>query len=119
MFERLIDEVTSALYEKDPGLLERYGERGRAKCREDNEHHFRHLETACLMKDKTIFTDYAVWLSGILIRHGLTPGHLIDNFKEIDAALQRAQELPAEIREGYGLLLDAAIHRLEQPEQQA
>ncbi|AEI39354.1 hypothetical protein [Paenibacillus mucilaginosus] len=115
---RLIDEVTSAVYENDPHLLERYGERGRVKCREDNEHHFRHLETAYLMKEKAIFTDYALWLSEILSRHGMEPGHLIDNFREIDAALQRTPELSVELREGYGLLLDAAVHRLRQLERQ-
>ncbi|CEG28825.1 hypothetical protein [Bacillus sp. B-jedd] len=85
--EQIIDTVTAKIYEREPGLLERYGEKGKLKCKEDNLHHFNHLKTAYELNDKAVFTDYALWLNGILTKHGMSTQHLIDNFAIIEEVL--------------------------------
>uniref|UniRef100_A0A4Y8Q1P5 Uncharacterized protein n=2 Tax=Paenibacillus athensensis TaxID=1967502 RepID=A0A4Y8Q1P5_9BACL len=83
LFSALSERVTADIYADFPELLERYGERGRQKCIDDNMHPFRHLETADALRCVKVFTDYAVWPDGILRKHGMTTALLIDNFERI------------------------------------
>lgn len=82
------EKVTSKIYERTPSLLERYGERGKKKCLEDNLHHVRQLSTAVELNNGEFFVDYARWLNGILMRHGMETSHLIENFEIIFIALE-------------------------------
>jgi hypothetical protein len=86
----MVEEVTKRIYEKDPTLTERYGEKGRAKCVEDNHHHFQHLETAHELDNVVFFTDYALWLNGILQKFGMSTQLLMDNFTFIIEVLKEA-----------------------------
>jgi hypothetical protein len=79
----MVERVTEKIYKNDPSLMDRYGEKGRAKCIEDNHHHFKHLETAYELDNKGFFTDYALWLDGILQKFGMTTALLMDNFSII------------------------------------
>jgi hypothetical protein len=110
---RMIDEITQGIYEAYPELLSKYGEQGKQKCREDNRHHLRHLETAYQVGSDQVFVDYAIWLNGILIRHGMGPEHLIDNFERIYQVLQ-GKELPEGLAEAYGRMLGKGIDVLRQ-----
>lgn len=83
----MIEAVTAKIYQQEPSLLERFGERGKEKCKEDNHHHFNHLKTAYELNDTTVFADYAVWLNGILTKHGMKTKHLLDNFQIIETVL--------------------------------
>lgn len=84
--ETIIDEVTEGIYRDYPALLEKFGERGRQKCREDNQHHIKHLQTAENMGDSQFFIDYAHWLNGILTSRGMKTEHLVDNFYRLQKA---------------------------------
>ncbi|WP_166243464.1 hypothetical protein [Paenibacillus turpanensis] len=90
--EACIEDALKGMYEAFPELLERYGERGVQKCREDNRHHFRHLDTAYLLRSSNIFTDYALWLNGMLVRFGMKPDHLIDNFERLIRSIPKRFE---------------------------
>ncbi|WP_226537523.1 hypothetical protein [Fictibacillus halophilus] len=79
----MVERVTEKIYENDPSLMDRYGEKGRTKCIEDNHHHFKHLETAYELNNEDFFTDYALWLDGILQKFGMTTELLMDNFSLI------------------------------------
>lgn len=79
--DEIVDQVTEKIYRLEPALLERFGEQGKAKCREDNHHHLKHLQTAYELNETKVFTDYTVWLNGILTRHGMKTKHLINNFE--------------------------------------
>ncbi|MBS2970632.1 hypothetical protein J9317_17960 [Metabacillus sp. KIGAM252] len=81
-------QVVEGIYEQYPELLEKYGETGKRKCREDNEHHLKHLATAYEAQMPKIFTDYAVWLNNVLTSRGMKSEHLIDNFERIEKALE-------------------------------
>lgn len=79
----MVERVTEKIYENNPTLMERYGEKGKTKCIEDNHHHFKHLETAFELDNAEFFTDYALWLDGILQKFGISTEHLMDNFSII------------------------------------
>jgi hypothetical protein len=79
----MVERVTEKIYENDPSLMDRYGEKGRTKCIEDNHHHFKHLETAYELDNEEFFIDYAQWLDGILQKFGMTTELLMDNFSLI------------------------------------
>ncbi|WP_026571150.1 MULTISPECIES: hypothetical protein [Sediminibacillus] len=83
----VIDQAVAGIYRQNPGLLEKFGERGIVKCREDNQHHMDHLETAFSVDDVQIFIDYAVWLNDILTVRGMKTEHLISNFRLIQEAI--------------------------------
>ena len=86
--QRALDEVVNGIYQAYPSLLERYGEAGKQKCREDNQHHLDHLKTAFEVKNEQLFVDYSLWLNDILTARGMKPEHLIDNFERIQSAIQ-------------------------------
>ncbi|EWG12993.1 hypothetical protein [Cytobacillus firmus] len=111
-YEKIVNGVTEKIYEREPSLLQRFGVQGKEKCREDNHHHMKHLETAYELDQSAFFTDYAVWLDGILKKHGMESRHLIDNFEIIQAVLAEEKE-SAEKAERFHLYLAEAISVLK------
>jgi len=112
-YERLIDRVTQLIYEADPSLMDRYGEKGVQKCKDDNAHHMRHLETALELGDSRVFSDYAVWLNGILNTYGMRTRTLTDNFRYLQQSLSTVDELDEPTKRAFGQYLTDAINRLE------
>ncbi|QCT01223.1 hypothetical protein E6C60_0500 [Paenibacillus algicola] len=112
----MIQQVMDMIYTADPSLLQRYGERGRQKCREDNLHHLKHLETAFQLGNTSVFTDYALWLEGILSKHAMKTRTLTDNFQYMLDSLDLARSLDERARQAYRQYLEAAIHALQQHE---
>lgn len=90
--EELADRATKKIYEAEPSLLIRFGERGKEKCLEDNHHHLKQLQTAYELNESSFFIEYALWLNGILTRHGMKTKHLIDNFEIIRELLATGRE---------------------------
>lgn len=106
----IIDQVTEEIYRDYPVLLEKYGEQGRKKCREDNEHHIKHLQTAVSLGDKQFFIDYAHWLNGILTSRGMKTDHLVDNFKRLHSAFKNSQD---DLSAKFTNILEDSINSLE------
>ncbi|TLS34956.1 hypothetical protein FCL54_23090 [Pseudalkalibacillus caeni] len=106
----MIDEITEGIYQDYPELLERYGERGREKCREDNQHHFHQLHTAYKMKNDQFFIDYANWLNGVLTSRGMKSEHLIDNFNRIKKSVWKEEQ--SDEQEAYIHMLQKANESL-------
>ncbi|MBL0388229.1 hypothetical protein JJB07_16570 [Tumebacillus sp. ITR2] len=106
----LVDEVTAGIYEEFPELLERYGERGKVKCREDVFYHLEHLQIAFNMKQDKLFVDYAIWLDGLLRSRGMTTAHVVDSFSRIERAM--AGKLPGDLQAGFAHLLQLAVKTL-------
>ncbi|MBT2641365.1 hypothetical protein J7I80_03860 [Bacillus sp. ISL-41] len=92
LMNSIIEEVTEGIYRDYPVLLEKYGERGRQKCKEDNEHHIKYLQTAASMDEEKYFIDYAHWLNGILTSRGMKTEHLIDNFQRLISAFEKSND---------------------------
>lgn len=110
--ELIVNQVTAMIYEKEPSLLERFGEKGKEKCREDNHHHMKQLHAAYELDQADFFIDYALWLDAILRKHGMTTQHLIDNFSIIKTILHEAQFAKQEVTESYITYLDQAMEAL-------
>lgn len=110
-YHPIIDDVITEMYKNDP-TLERYGEKGKAKCREDNEHHFHHLETAYQLNNSMMFVDYAMWLNGILKKHGMETKHLVTNFQLILKYMKN--RLEKEKEDTFVFYLQEAIILLEE-----
>jgi hypothetical protein len=84
--EALARSVTGALYRESPGLLDRYGERGREKCLQDMRHNWEHLEPAVEFETPGLFAEYARWVDGVLRSRGVDPPLLARCFELMDAA---------------------------------
>ena len=69
--EELAHAVTDALYADDPGLLERFGEAGRAKCLQDMRYCLEHLAPALALDDPPLFERYVRWLESLLAVRGI------------------------------------------------
>ncbi|WP_079509253.1 hypothetical protein [Mesobacillus jeotgali] len=107
----VIEDVTEGIYKDYPDLLEKYGERGRQKCREDNEHHIKYLQAAAEMDEEKYFVDYAHWLDGILTSRGMKTEHLVDNFARLKTAFQKMNEDEHSVI--YVKMLETAINSLK------
>ncbi|MFC4101956.1 globin family protein [Paenibacillus xanthanilyticus] len=112
MYDAIIREVTAGIYEAYPELMDKYGEAGKRKCIEDNEHHCRYLETSLALRDDKVFTDYALWLNNLLQKRGMSADHVIDNFERIAAAVQG--RMPDEKQTRIARLLQSAIRLLRE-----
>lgn len=64
--EVLAQDVTARLYREQPGLLDRWGERGRAKTLQDMRHNIDHLIPAVDMADASMFVRYTEWLEELM-----------------------------------------------------
>ncbi|SIT03862.1 hypothetical protein SAMN05421799_110111 [Alicyclobacillus vulcanalis] len=104
--------VVESMYADHPELYDRYGERGREKCLEDNLHHVRHLRTCYELQDARFFVDYARWLDGILRAHGMETEHLLDNFRRMLDTVASVSSLSAAERTWYTSCLHQACEML-------
>ncbi len=85
--DTIIDEVVADIYTAYPELLTRFGEHGKKKCREDNQHHFNTLEVAYKLNNDQAFLDYTEWLNTLLTSRGMKSEHIIDNYIRIKQAI--------------------------------
>lgn len=69
--DELAARITEALYRDDPGLMARYGERGRAKCLQDMRYNLEHLAPALALDEPDMFRKYVRWLVDLLGAHGV------------------------------------------------
>ena len=109
-----IEQVTERIYALDPSLQERYGEKGKDKCRADNNHHLEHLQTAYELNNTKVFTDYTLWLNGILQKYGMKTQTLLDNFVILKEELALLPNMSDQQQQMYLSCLTDAIDILEQ-----
>lgn len=75
--ETVARAATDALYAEMPGLMERYGARGREKCLQDLRYHVEHLVPAVELEDPASFGGYAAWCDEVLRTRGIPTGELV------------------------------------------
>jgi hypothetical protein len=75
----LAEAVVARQYELQPGLRERYGEGGRAKCVQDTEYHLAYLAAAVAYSSPALFADYIAWAKAVLAAFGVGPGDVEQN----------------------------------------
>lgn len=69
--EALARAITDALYARRPDLVDRWGERGRAKCLHDMRHNLEHLAPAVALGEPALFAGYVRWLDDLLRARGI------------------------------------------------
>jgi hypothetical protein len=72
--DELADAITEVLYHRDPSLTQRFGESGRAKCRQDMRYSLEHLAPAVALHDTSLFARYVTWLESMLAARGVGSG---------------------------------------------
>ncbi|KAA0547344.1 hypothetical protein FZW96_10730 [Bacillus sp. BGMRC 2118] len=110
-YELITHDVTESIYKANPILLDKFGQRGKQKCKEDNLHHLRHLQTAFELKNSFVFIDYTNWLNNLLTNRGMETIHIIDNFERLETAI--IGKLEQEIETAFIHYLQEAIHVLK------
>src|SRR5664279_1441775 len=62
----LTQATVEALVRARPGLFERFGASGKAKCAEDTQYHLQYLSGAIAASDQKLFVDYVAWVKVML-----------------------------------------------------
>jgi methanogenic corrinoid protein MtbC1 len=76
----LAEAVVSRQYRLQPGLRERYGEGGQARCVQDTEYHLAYLAAAVTYSSPALFTDYVAWARAVLAAYGVGTEDVEANF---------------------------------------
>ncbi|MFP7495102.1 hypothetical protein SFC66_15100 [Terribacillus saccharophilus] len=81
--DALLDRIVEDIFDAYPSLYERYGENGKKRTREDNQHHLDYLQTAYDADDSQLFVDYTLWLHELLSSRGMNERIIIDNYSRL------------------------------------
>lgn len=81
--EELAHEVTERHFARRPELAARFGEAGRAYCREDAKFHLDFLAEAVALGVPQLFVDYLVWGVAMLASRGIDAEDLIRDVAEL------------------------------------
>ncbi|MFP7478687.1 hypothetical protein [Terribacillus saccharophilus] len=90
--EALLDKIVEEIFAAYPSLYERYGENGKKRTREDNQHHLDYLQTAYEAGDPQLFVDYTIWLHELLSARGMNEKIIIDNYERLNLLLEDYME---------------------------
>ena len=71
--EEIARATTETLYAAHPEMLEKYGERGRAKCLQDMRYTLEYLRTSVVLEDPSVFERYVTWLVSLLRARDIPP----------------------------------------------
>jgi MerR family transcriptional regulator, light-induced transcriptional regulator len=106
----LAEEITEHQFLARPALLEKYGVKGKQKCREDAAFHLHYLSEAVSASSTKIFADYIGWAKIMLVSRGIEWHDL----EQTLAAMKRALVKNASRDEGALLasFIDAALKLL-------
>src|SRR5438128_4229664 len=72
----LAEEITEHQFLARPALLEKYGLKGKQKCKEDAAFHLHYLSEAVSADSAKIFADYIGWAKIMLASRGIEGRHL-------------------------------------------
>jgi MerR family transcriptional regulator, light-induced transcriptional regulator len=108
----LAEAITERHFELNPGLARRYGEAGRAKCRQDAQYHLSYLAEAIEASLPSLFADYAAWAKVMLEARGVPAADLVHNFQVTREVL--GDRLPAEMGSVAERYITAGLARLPQ-----
>src|SRR6476660_7747602 len=67
----LAAEITDRHFAAQPALLEKYGAKGKQKCRDDAAFHLHYLSEAISANSTRIFVDYIGWAKIMLVSRGI------------------------------------------------
>ncbi|MEK5508946.1 cobalamin-dependent protein [Paenibacillus sp. FSL P4-0113] len=83
----LAELVTHKQYELQPDLLQRFGDNGKIKTKQDSIYSLNYLAESVIMNSPILFTQYVSWLKKLLEGFGITQEDLSINFRLIQETL--------------------------------
>ena len=107
----LADSITEAHFQQRPELEQRYGPKGRVRCREDNEHHLGYLAQAVSAEQPALFENYIVWARVLLDNLHVPASDLAHNLELLHTTIEQAA--PAEHRQACLAPLADVIARFD------
>lgn len=107
---RLADAALARDYAQRPVLLDRYGEKGRTKYRQDLLYNIGTLASAVDADDPGIFLRYVEWLKVLLIHRGVTAEDIAESLRCLAAALFEVQPSGPAVAMSY---LHAALKQFD------
>jgi len=69
--EELARRITASIFAADPGLVQRHGEVGRARCQQDMHYTLEHLAPALALGEPALFAGYVRWLVSLMASLGI------------------------------------------------
>ena len=108
--ESLAVEITAALYDRMPHLLDKYGDRGRGKCLEDMRYNIEHLAPAVHLGVPEMFVAYVRWLDELLRARNVSTDELAAALELTGETVRRrfaeseTAEIDRSLRVGIALL---------------
>lgn len=77
--DQIVEKLFRRFYKEYPSL-EKFGENGKKRTKEDIYYHFQYLETAYALQEPKVFKDYVIWLAEVLETRGVGKQLLFINF---------------------------------------
>jgi signal transduction histidine kinase/methanogenic corrinoid protein MtbC1/CheY-like chemotaxis protein len=106
----LAEAVVARQYQLQPGLRERYGDGGQAKCVQDTEYHLACLAAAVTYSSPALFSDYIAWAKELLAAFGVGPEDVEHNLQCLRDVLN--EQLPDGVRQTAAPYVEAALRAL-------
>src|SRR4051794_29091586 len=106
----LAEAAVARQYRLQPGLRERYGEGGQARCVQDTEYHLAYLAAAVTYSSPALFCDYIAWAKAALGAFGVGPEDVGRNLVCLRDVL--SEQLPGRTGEVVAPYLEAALRTL-------
>jgi MerR family transcriptional regulator, light-induced transcriptional regulator len=76
-------------FDRNPGLLKRYGSAGKERCHEDAVFHLDFLTEALKMEHRGMYANYILWAAAMLENRNVTKSDLLDNLEYILQAFKK------------------------------
>ncbi len=106
----LAEAVVNRQYRLQPGLRDRYGEGGQAKCVQDTEYHLAYLAAAVTYSTPALFCDYIAWAKALLAAFNVGPEDVGLNLVCLRDVL--GEKLPGGMGEAVAPYVEAALRTL-------
>ncbi|WP_440118758.1 hypothetical protein [Paenibacillus sp. QZ-Y1] len=88
----LVDKIMEKQYDLQPDLVQRFGESGRARIKQDSLYSLNYLAESVLVKSPNLFTHYIAWLKVLLAGYNVSPEDLANNLKWIKQTVEEEFE---------------------------
>jgi MerR family transcriptional regulator, light-induced transcriptional regulator len=108
--QALAETVVNRQYRLQPGLRDRYGEGGQAKCVQDTEYHLAYLAAAVTYSSPALFCDYIAWAKALLAAFNVGPEDVGLNLVCLRDVL--GEKLPGGMGEAVAPYVEAALRTL-------
>lgn len=113
----LADKITEKQYLRQPDLLERFGENGKIRTKQDSQYSLNYLAESVLVQSPGLFTHYIAWLKVLLEGYKVSPEDLAINLNLIKETLEEEFDHPS--KELLLKYLEMGIYRTTHMESQA